>query len=359
MKSNPLNISIKDITKKYGDFYALKEINLEVMSGEFLTLLGPSGSGKTTLLMALAGFTSPDYGSIKFGNEEVVLKPPHLRGIGMVFQNYALFPHMNVEQNVGYPQKLRGVSKSSIKETVEEALSTVKLDGLGHRGVSELSGGQKQRVALARAIVFKPKILLMDEPLSALDKKLREEMQIELRHLHDSLNITTVYVTHDQKEALTMSDRIAVINEGSLMQLGTPTEIYNNPNNSFIADFIGESSLIPIKVKDKCAQLGAVKLLVNHKVDFDGDYLLVIRPEKLFLSTGNEINTNFFVVSVLESIFQGESQLLVIKLDSKLFGEQTLQMRIANGTDLKEKLPAVGEKISVGLRMADTFLVEK
>ena len=359
MKSNPLNISIKDITKKYGDFYALKEINLEVMSGEFLTLLGPSGSGKTTLLMALAGFTSPDYGSIKFGNEEVVLKPPHLRGIGMVFQNYALFPHMNVEQNVGYPQKLRGVSKSSIKETVEEALNTVKLDGLGHRGVSELSGGQKQRVALARAIVFKPKILLMDEPLSALDKKLREEMQIELRHLHDSLNITTVYVTHDQKEALTMSDRIAVINEGSLMQLGTPTEIYNNPNNSFIADFIGESSLIPIKVKDKCAQLGALKLLVNHKVDFDGDYLLVIRPEKLFLSTGNEINTNFFVVSVLESIFQGESQLLVIKLDSKLFGEQTLQMRIANGTDLKEKLPAVGEKISVGLRMADTFLVEK
>ncbi len=359
MKSNPLNISIKDITKKYGDFYALKEINLEVMSGEFLTLLGPSGSGKTTLLMALAGFTSPDYGSIKFGNEEVVLKPPHLRGIGMVFQNYALFPHMNVEQNVGYPQKLRGVSKSSIKETVEEALNTVKLDGLGHRGVSELSGGQKQRVALARAIVFKPKILLMDEPLSALDKKLREEMQIELRHLHDSLNITTVYVTHDQKEALTMSDRIAVINEGSLMQLGTPTEIYNNPNNSFIADFIGESSLIPIKVKDKCAQLGAVKLLVNHKVDFDGDYLLVIRPEKLFLSTGNEINTNFFVVSVLESIFQGESQLLVIKLDSELFGEQSLQMRIANGTDLKEKLPAVGEKISVGLRMADTFLVEK
>ncbi|MDP6743622.1 MAG: ABC transporter ATP-binding protein [SAR324 cluster bacterium] len=359
MKSNPLNISIKDITKKYGDFYALKEINLEVMSGEFLTLLGPSGSGKTTLLMALAGFTSPDYGSIKFGNEEVVLKPPHLRGIGMVFQNYALFPHMNVEQNVGYPQKLRGVSKSSIKETVEEALNTVKLDGLGHRGVSELSGGQKQRVALARAIVFKPKILLMDEPLSALDKKLREEMQIELRHLHDSLNITTVYVTHDQKEALTMSDRIAVINEGSLMQLGTPTEIYNNPKNSFIADFIGESSLIPIKVKDKCAQLGAVKLLVNHKVDFDGDYLLVIRPEKLFLSTGNEINTNFFVVSVLESIFQGESQLLVIKLDSELFGEQSLQMRIANGTDLKEKLPAVGEKISVGLRMADTFLVEK
>ena len=215
MQSNALNISIKSITKTYGDFHALNDVNLEVNSGEFLTLLGPSGSGKTTLLMVLAGFTRPDYGSVKFGEEEIILKPPHLREIGMVFQNYALFPHMNVEDNIGYPQKLRGVSKSETKLNVDEALSIVKLDGLGKRRVGELSGGQKQRVALARAIVFKPKILLMDEPLSALDKKLREEMQIELRQLHDSLNITTVYVTHDQKEALTMSDRIAVINGGN------------------------------------------------------------------------------------------------------------------------------------------------
>jgi len=251
--SDALNISIENVTKTYGNFFALKDVSLEIKSGEFLTLLGPSGSGKTTLLMVLAGFTRPDYGSVKFGTEEVVLKPPHLRDIGMVFQNYALFPHMNVEQNVGYPQKLRGVSKKDIKDTVNEALKTVKLDGLGHRGVAELSGGQRQRVALARAIVFQPKILLMDEPLSALDKKLREEMQIELRQLHDSLNMTTVYVTHDQKEALTMSDRIAVINGGGLMQLGTPNEIYQNPNNAFIADFIGESSLLSVKVsKKKC-----------------------------------------------------------------------------------------------------------
>ena len=197
MQSNALNISIKSVTKTYGDFHALNDVNLEVNSGEFLTLLGPSGSGKTTLLMVLAGFTRPDYGSVKLGEEEIILKPPHLREIGMVFQNYALFPHMNVEDNIGYPQKLRGVSKSETKLNVDEALSIVKLDGLGKRRVGELSGGQKQRVALARAIVFKPKILLMDEPLSALDKKLREEMQIELRQLHDSLNITTVYVTHD------------------------------------------------------------------------------------------------------------------------------------------------------------------
>ena len=358
MKSSSLNISIKDITKTYGEFYALRDINLEVTSGEFLTLLGPSGSGKTTLLMALAGFTSPDYGSVKFGEEEVVLKPPHLRDIGMVFQNYALFPHMNVEQNVGYPQKLRGVSKKAIKETVDEALATVKLDGLGHRGVSELSGGQRQRVALARAIVFKPKILLMDEPLSALDKKLREEMQIELRHLHDSLNMTTVYVTHDQKEALTMSDRIAVINDGSLMQLGTPSEIYNSPNNAFIADFIGESSLIPIKVKGKKAYLGKVEILVKHAVGKDGDYLLVVRPEKLFISTRKEKDTNLFSGIVTESIFQGESQLLLLQLDPDEYGDQSLQMRIANGSDLRGKIPTVGDKLSIGLRKLDSFLVE-
>ena len=358
MKSSSLNISIKDITKTYGEFYALRDINLEVTSGEFLTLLGPSGSGKTTLLMALAGFTSPDYGSVKFGEEEVVLKPPHLRDIGMVFQNYALFPHMNVEQNVGYPQKLRGVSKKAIKETVDEALATVKLDGLGHRGVSELSGGQRQRVALARAIVFKPKILLMDEPLSALDKKLREEMQIELRHLHDSLNMTTVYVTHDQKEALTMSDRIAVINDGSLMQLGTPSEIYNSPNNAFIADFIGESSLIPIKVKGKKAYLGKVEILVKHAVGKDSDYLLVVRPEKLFISTRKEKDTNLFSGIVTESIFQGESQLLLLQLDPDEYGDQSLQMRIANGSDLNGKIPTVGDKLSIGLRKLDSFLVE-
>ena len=330
--SDALNISIENVTKTYGNFFALKDVSLEIKSGEFLTLLGPSGSGKTTLLMVLAGFTRPDYGSVKFGTEEVVLKPPHLRDIGMVFQNYALFPHMNVEQNVGYPQKLRGVSKEEIKHTVNEALKTVKLDGLGHRGVAELSGGQRQRVALARAIVFQPKILLMDEPLSALDKKLREEMQIELRQLHDSLNMTTVYVTHDQKEALTMSDRIAVINGGGLMQLGTPNEIYQNPNNAFIADFIGESSFISVKVSKKNVYLGNVKILVDHSVKKDGDFLLVVRPEKLFLTNGKTDNCNTFTGTVVESIYQGESQLIMIKLDPNTHGDQILRMRIPNGT---------------------------
>lgn len=358
MQSNALNISIKSITKTYGDFHALNDVNLEVNSGEFLTLLGPSGSGKTTLLMVLAGFTRPDYGSVKFGEEEVILKPPHLREIGMVFQNYALFPHMNVEDNIGYPQKLRGVSKSETKHSVDEALSIVKLDGLGKRRVGELSGGQKQRVALARAIVFKPKILLMDEPLSALDKKLREEMQIELRQLHDSLNITTVYVTHDQKEALTMSDRIAVINDGQLMQLDTPNEIYKRPNNAFIADFIGESSLLSVKVQGGAAYLGASEICANQTPDRDGDYLLMVRPEKLFLAERTEKDTNFFDGLVEESIFQGESQLMVIKLDPEIYGGQELRMRLPNGSETMQSLPKIGEKISVGLRFADSFLVD-
>ena len=358
MQSNALNISIKSVTKTYGDFHALNDVNLEVNSGEFLTLLGPSGSGKTTLLMVLAGFTRPDYGSVKFGEEEVILKPPHLREIGMVFQNYALFPHMNVEDNIGYPQKLRGVSKSETKHSVDEALSIVKLDGLGKRRVGELSGGQKQRVALARAIVFKPKILLMDEPLSALDKKLREEMQIELRQLHDSLNITTVYVTHDQKEALTMSDRIAVINDGQLMQLDTPNEIYKRPNNAFIADFIGESSLLSVKVQGGAAYLGASEICANQTPDRDGDYLLMVRPEKLFLAERTEKDTNFFDGLVEESIFQGESQLMVIKLDPEIYGGQELRMRLPNGSETMQSLPQTGEKISVGLRFADSFLVD-
>jgi len=358
MENSSLNISINNVTKKYDDFYALKNISLNITSGEFMTLLGPSGSGKTTLLMVLAGFTNPDSGSVKFGEEEVVLKPPHLRGIGMVFQNYALFPHMTVEQNVGYPQKLRGVGKVETSKSVEEALETVKLGGLGHRKVDELSGGQRQRVALARAIVFKPKILLMDEPLSALDKKLREEMQIELRQLHDTLNMTTVYVTHDQKEALTMSDRITVIDGGELMQLGTPNEIYDHPDNGFIADFIGESSLLPVKVKNSKAVIGRTEIKVAQPLDRDGEFLLVVRPEKVFLATSRKKkDENYFDGTLIDSIFQGESQLLVIRLDSNGAEAQQLRVRIPNQSVTDKTLPEIGEKITMALKIADSYLV--
>ena len=244
--STALPISIRGLTKKYGDLNALNSVNLEIKSSEFLTLLGPSGSGKTTLLMAIAGFNRPDAGSIKFGDAEMVLTPPHKRDVGMVFQSYALFPHMTVSENIGFPLKLRGLAAKEVMGRVDEALATVQLSGLGDRAIDQLSGGQRQRVALARAFVFRPRILLMDEPLSALDKKLREHMQIELKQIHRQLGVTTVYVTHDQREALTMSDRIAVINHGELAQVDTPEAIYNRPKDQFVADFIGESTMLSL-----------------------------------------------------------------------------------------------------------------
>ena len=352
-------LKLKDINKKFNETIALKNIQLEINDGEFFSLLGPSGSGKTTCLKVIGGFENPDSGFVSLFNKDVTNIPPFKRDVNTVFQDYALFPHMNVEQNVGYPQKLRGVSKENTKISVEEALATVKLDGLGHRRVDELSGGQRQRVALARAIVFKPKILLMDEPLSALDKKLREEMQIELRQLHDRLNITTVYVTHDQKEALTMSDRIAVINDGQLKQLDTPNQIYRSPSNAFIADFIGESSLLSATVKNGIASLGSSKLKGNQKLSKDGDFLLVIRPEKLFIASKKARDANHFEGVVEDSIFQGESQLMVIKLDPKTYGEQSLRMRLPNSSSTLSELPGIGDRVTLGLKIVDSYFVEK
>ena len=242
-------IAVRALRKRYGKVLALDDVDLDVRAGEFLTLLGPSGSGKTTLLMVVAGFIRPDQGSLKFGDDEVIRLAPHKRDIGMVFQNYALFPHMDVATNVAFPLKLRGVMGTEQQRRVDAALQTVQLEGYSARRIDELSGGQRQRVALARAIVFEPRIVLMDEPLSALDKQLRERMQIELRQLHEKLGTTTIYVTHDQREALTMSDRIAVINDGRIMQLGTPQSIYEQPTNRFVAEFIGESAFLKAELE--------------------------------------------------------------------------------------------------------------
>ena len=211
-------------------------------------------------------------------------------------------------------------------------------------------------MALARAIVFKPKILLMDEPLSALDKKLREEMQIELRQLHDTLNMTTVYVTHDQKEALTMSDRITVINHGELMQLGTPNEIYEHPNNHFIADFIGESSLLPVAIRDGKASLNGEKIVMAEKAEKDGDYLLVVRPEKAFLADKKVKGANYFSGKLIDSIFQGESQLLVVKLNSNDDGQE-VRVRVPNESVTQKALPEVGQTVLIGLKVADSYVV--
>lgn len=354
-KQHALPISISGLTKVYGDIFALNDVDLEVQSGEFLTLLGPSGSGKTTLLMALAGFTRPDYGSIRFGEDEIISMPPHKRGVGMVFQNYALFPHMTVAANVGYPLKLRKIPKAEAEKLVADALETVQLGGYGERRISQLSGGQKQRVALARAIVFSPRILLMDEPLSALDKNLREHMQIELRHLHEKLGMTTVYVTHDQREALTMSDRIAVINHGRLMQLDTPRTIYERPANRFIAEFIGESTFLEVERDGDRVSFSGVELKTGA-LPAAGKLSLVVRPERLNVLDGtSSADTNVFSGVVRDMVYQGDTVLAYITL--------------ADGTDLSVRAgtrsgepiekASIGDRVELGLKSADAVLIPR
>ena len=349
-----LPITVRGVTKTYGDVFALDDVSLDVKSGEFLTLLGPSGSGKTTLLMVLAGFTRPDRGSLKFGTDEVIRKPPHLRDVGMVFQNYALFPHMTVAGNVGYPLRLRKVAKAEIVERVERALETVQLGGYGDRRIDQLSGGQKQRVALARSIVFEPRILLMDEPLSALDKKLRDRMQIELRHLHEKLGMTTVYVTHDQREALTMSDRIAVVNFGRIMQLATPQELYEQPQNKFVADFIGDSAFLDVTRSGDTLTAAGTALRTSRAIPDAPDLALMMRPERLHLVSGKPgKDKNVFDATVTELVYQGESYLLYAQL-----GDGTeVAVRGAMRAGTYTGLPQPGGTVKLGLDAADTVLI--
>jgi putative spermidine/putrescine transport system ATP-binding protein len=349
-----LPITIRSVTKRYGAFAALDDISLEIANGEFITLLGPSGSGKTTLLMVLAGFIRPDSGELRFGERDVSLTPPHKREVGMVFQNYALFPHMSVTGNLAYPLKLRRIGRAEIEERVGRALDMVQLQGLGDRQVDQLSGGQKQRVALARAIIFEPRILLMDEPLSALDKKLREQMQIEVRHLHQRLGMTTVYVTHDQREALTMSDRIAVIDRGRFKQIGQPRDIYERPDSRFIAEFIGESSFLPVIVRDGAAWLSDQPLKLDQIPRGSGaHHLLVVRPEKLQVLAGDDARgLNRLDGQVKEVVYQGESSLLYVTLA----GGQLIAIR-QPATNAAPAVPGIGAPIRLGLAPSDTILV--
>ncbi|MGE0717735.1 MAG: ABC transporter ATP-binding protein [Alphaproteobacteria bacterium] len=351
----PPPVSIRDVTKTYGRFAALDRVSLEIAAGEFVTLLGPSGSGKTTLLMVLAGFVRPDSGSIRFGETEMVLTPPHRRDIGIVFQNYALFPHMTVAGNVGYPLRLRGIARAEIVRRVGEALSLVQLHGFDARRIDQLSGGQRQRVALARAIVFEPRILLMDEPLSALDKKLREQMQIEIRQLHERLGITTVYVTHDQREALTLSDRIAVIDNGRIVQVDGPERLYERPASRFVADFVGESHFLPVEVDHGVARIGGRPLALGAPPPIaTGSALLVLRPEKLeLLSPDGGLGLNRIDGTVVDKVYQGESFLLQVRLADGT----PIAMRQPTRREILARVPAAGAPVALGLHPDDTILV--
>ena len=279
-------VNIKDAVKFYGDFKALNGVNLTINEGEFFTLLGPSGCGKTTLLRMIAGFNSIEGGEFCFGEKLINDVPAHKRDIGMVFQNYAIFPHLNVEENVAYGLKARNAPKEEIGKRVQEALELVKISHLAKRKPNELSGGQQQRVALARAFVIEPSVLLMDEPLSNLDAKLRVEMRTVIKKLQKRLGITTIYVTHDQEEALAISDRIAVMKDGNIMQIGTPSEIYAKPENPFVAGFIGVSNFVDCEVKEggMVNIKGEIEIKVPLRKEYVGPAKLSARPEQLFFS---------------------------------------------------------------------------
>jgi putative spermidine/putrescine transport system ATP-binding protein len=314
MSKNPEFVKFDKVDKSYdGKVLVVKDLQLDIAEGEFITMLGPSGSGKTTCLMMLAGFETPTHGEILLDGNIISNIPPHKRGIGMVFQNYALFPHMTVYENLAFPLRVRKVEKDEIDKKVDKALSMVSLNGFETRMPAQLSGGQQQRVAVARALVFDPAVVLMDEPLGALDKNLRESMQYEIKHIHESIGVTVVYVTHDQSEALTMSNRIAVFNDGKVQQISSPDILYEKPNSSFVAQFIGENNQLKGKVKsingENCVvttesgdDIHALKINVNN----NGDGSLVsLRPERVAINSSENFENNF-EAKVKELIYLGD-----------------------------------------------------
>ena len=294
-------IELRNVSKSYDGDVALEHIDLYIKDGEFLTLLGPSGCGKTTMLRLIAGFITPDEGVIEMDGADIASVPPYKRKINTVFQKYALFPHLNVYDNIAFGLKIKKLDKAVIDEKVNTMLELVNLKGYGKRGVEQLSGGQQQRVAIARALVNEPQVLLLDEPLGALDLKLRQEMQIELKRMQQRLGITFIYVTHDQEEALTMSDTIVVLNEGVIQQIGTPTDIYNEPKNPFVADFIGESNILPgIMLGDYRVQMnGCVYDCVDSGFGRNVEVDVVVRPEDIDIVPSDGARVSGKVVSVV------------------------------------------------------------
>ncbi len=349
-------VSFRKVQKTYdGEVLVVKDLNLDIRRGEFLTMLGPSGSGKTTSLMMLAGFEVPTQGDIVLAGTSLRNTPPHKRDIGVVFQNYALFPHMTVEENIAFPLSVRRVPRSEQRTLVQKALEVVKLGALGSRRPGQLSGGQQQRVALARALVFEPKLVLMDEPLGALDKQLREHMQIEIKHIHESLGLTVVYVTHDQTEALTMSDRIAVFNDGVIQQLDSPQGLYELPRNDFVANFIGENNVLTGTVEDiddeRCqVRLDDGTLVQARPVAVDGTGSrtnLSLRPEKIDIIAPDAEYPNRLSATVRETIYHGDHmRVRLVVLGNEDF---TVKMRYR----ANRPVPKVGEKLLIGFTAQD------
>jgi len=347
-------VEFDHVQKSYdGEILVVKDLNLSIDKGEFLTMLGPSGSGKTTCLMMLAGFETATYGEIRLAGEPINSVPPHKRGIGMVFQNYALFPHMTVNENLAFPLEVRGMGKAEREAKISRGLEMVEMGDFGNRRPAQLSGGQQQRIALARALVFDPVLVLMDEPLGALDKQLREHMQFEIKHLHERLGITVVYVTHDQSEALTMSDRIAVFEDGRIQQLAHPADLYERPENSFVAQFIGENNTLTGKVTGRDGEIVAVQFsdgagaraLAVSCGDVGSDTLLSIRPERVTI--GNDGGPNTTEADVLELIYLGDH----IRCRLNVHGNDQFVVKVPNSAGTGPL--SVGQRTTISWRTED------
>lgn len=314
-------IELRGIVKRYDGLLAVDSLTLDIAAGEFVSFLGPSGSGKTTTLLLVAGFITPNQGTIMLGGEDITRLPPYRRNIGMVYQNYALFPHMTVAKNIAFPLRMRGVERSKIARLVTRALNLVKLDGLQDRLPIQLSGGQQQRVALARALVFEPPLLLMDEPLGALDKKLREELQIEIKRIQRAIRSTVIYVTHDQEEAMSMSDRIVVMHGGHVEQVGPPNELYERPRTRFVADFLGSANFFDMRVAiaGEPALLrttGGLAIEVRGLVGAAvGDqFTVAIRPERVRIDTSATANACWRPARVIDCSYHGDTQRFQVEL---------------------------------------------
>lgn len=339
-------IQFQDVTKRFGAFTAVESLNLDIKQGEFFSLLGPSGCGKTTTLRMVAGFETPTEGEIYLNDDAVGKLPPFKRDVNTVFQNYALFPHLTVEENVAFGLEMKNVDKSEISQRVDESLSLVRLPGMNNRKPSQLSGGQRQRVALARALVNRPQVLLLDEPLGALDAKLRKEMQLELKDLQRQLGITFIFVTHDQEEALVMSDRIGVMQTGHLLQVGSPQEIYEAPNSQFVADFIGETNFVACKVianKADCAEVSVgndvrIEATTAEPMEPGTEATLTIRPEKILVHTNEDVPAGRvqFDALVKQVVFMGTDTLLTIEISKDVHLEALHQNTTTDAKSFQE-----------------------
>ncbi len=358
-------IGISGITKSFGDFQALKGVSLDIRKGEFFSLLGPSGCGKTTLLRIIGGFEEPSSGRVEIDGEDILPLPPNMRHANTVFQNYALFPHLTVYENVAFPLRLKSIKRKSLDELVMYYLRLVELDGHAAKRPSMLSGGQKQRVAIARALINEPSVLLLDEPLSALDAKLRHHMLMELDQIHDKVGITFVYVTHDQSEALSVSDRIAVMDRGNVLQVGTPREIYESPSTTFVAQFIGETNIIDGTIESSGGRwfvvdaggMGRVKVTDPRGYRVGDRVTLTVRPEKLRitpLGMAATEDSNSFVGTVDESVYSGFLSKYYVRLESGAV------MRVFRQHGDQGEGEGLGwdDRVCVSWNPRDTFIVE-